>query len=120
MDYQRGVATMISPRLYCERVMAKGFADLDNEDAQIGPDLALRAAAELYKMTAQEDDEAKWARIVATQSKIVAAFRKLPPQYQDEILDEVDGRKPTLVIEAGTGEIDPFDDEDFDDDDNDE
>ena len=50
----------------------------------------------------------------------MAAFRKLPPQYQDLILDEVDGRKPTLVIEAATDEeIDPFDDsdEDFDDDD---
>ena len=73
-------------------MVAKAYAGLADEAAEVGLDLGLAAARELGKLADRDDDEQKWARAHAQMARILAAFRELPPQYQQLVLDKVEGR----------------------------
>jgi hypothetical protein len=117
---------LVTPRAFLEIVLAKSFAALATDDAEIGPDLGLRAAAELHKLTAAGDEQQRWAQVHAKQAQILAAFKTLPPQFRQQVLDVVDGRTPPppggarlALVEGGVAddaELKPFGDAEEDDD----
>jgi len=124
-NYERGVLNLVTPRAFLEVLVAKSYAALASDDAEIGPDLGLRAAAELHKLAAAGDEQQRWAQVHAKQAQILAAFKALPPQFQQQVLDVVDGRTPPppggarlALIEATPATDDDFDsgDDDFDED----
>lgn len=128
--YAEGVINLVTPRAYLEVMLAKSFAGLADEAAEVGVDQGLAAARELGKLVAQDDDEQKWARAHAQMARILAAFRELPDEYQQMVLDKVEGRTPVppgggrlALVEGGLAdgddEFDPLgeDDENLDDDD---
>jgi hypothetical protein len=91
-DYERGFVNLVTPRAYLEVMVAKPYAGLADEAAEVGLDLGLAAARELGKLAHRDDDEQKWARAHAQMARILVAFRELPPQYQQLVLDKVEGR----------------------------
>jgi hypothetical protein len=115
---RQGAVSYVTSEAYLLTMAAKGFATLVAEDTVVSPQEGAWAAREWHKMTAGEAGTAQMAHIMSVQNKIVAAFRNLPPQYQQQILDEVDGRTP-LALEAATmvDEPDRFDDDKYVDDD---
>ena len=129
--YEQGVINLLTPRVYFEVLMTKAFAGLTDEAAEVSIDQGVAAARELGKLTAQGDDELKWARAHAQLGRVVEVMRELPAEYQEMVLAKLEGRPwppPTgggrlAVIEGGgvTGddeEFDPLDgDDDFDDED---
>lgn len=128
-NYEQAVTSLLTPRVYLEVMMTKGFAGLTNEAAEVSIDQGLAAARELGKLADRDDDEQRWAKVYSQQAKIVDAFRLLPAEWQQVVLDKVEGRTPPApgsaprlaLVEATVDddELDPFDDEgdeDFDDD----
>jgi hypothetical protein len=124
--FERGVLNLVTPRAYLQVMLAKSFAGLASDGAEIGPDLGLRAAAELHKLAAVDDEQRRWAQVHAKQAQILAAFKTLPPQFRQQVLDTVDNRTPPpgarlAVIEGGVATDEDFDsgddDDDFDDED---
>jgi hypothetical protein len=123
--YQQGVTSLLTPRVYLEVMLAKAFAGLTDEAAEVSIDQGVAAARELGKLTAQGEDELKWASAHAQMGRILDAFRDLPPQFQQQVLDRVEGRTPPLgggrlaLVEGGLADDDEFDpladsdDEDF-------
>jgi hypothetical protein len=129
IDYQRGVTNLLTPKVFFEAMLIKGYTSLVDDASEVTIDQAARAAAELHKMTAADAGTEQMARIVATQNRIISAFRELPAQFQRQVLDTVEGRTTPpsggarlAVIEGGVAnedEPDPFDGEDEEADDDD-
>jgi hypothetical protein len=129
--FNDGVISLVTPRVYLEVMVAKAFGGLTDDAAEVTIDQGLAASRELNRFVTHDDDAAKWAQIHATQAKIIDAFRSLPPAYQQQVLDTVEGRTPPppggarlALVESGpvTGddaeELDPeFDSLDGDEDD---
>ncbi len=129
--YEEGVINLLTPRIYFEAVMTKAFAGLTDEAAAVSIDQGVAAARELGKLTAQGDDELKWARTQAQLNRVVEVMRALPAEYQELVLAKLEGRPgppppgggPLALIEGGgvTTDVEEFDsldgdDEDFGDD----
>jgi hypothetical protein len=122
--YQAGVANLVTPRIFFEVMVAKSFAGLTDEDSEVSLDQGLAAARELGKLASQDDDEAKWAKVHSRQALILAAFRALPPQFRQQVLETVENRTPPppggarlAVIEATPATDDDFDSGEDDDED---
>ena len=125
-DYDRGVASLVNPMIYLETMMIKGYASLVDQGTAVTPEQGAGAARELARLLAHGDDEQKWAEVHAKQNRIITAFRQLPPQFQQQVLDAVDLRTPPqpgdarlALVEATPATDDDFDsgDDDFDEDD---
>ena len=104
--------------------MVKAFPGVIDGTAEISAADGARAAAELQKMTAADADTDRMAKIVATQNRIIDAFRLLPAPLQQQVLDRVEGRSapPPGGARLALVETTPATDDDFDsgDDDSDE
>ncbi len=121
----------MTPRAYLEVMLAKSFAGLVDDAAEVGLDQGLAAARELGKLTAQGDDEQKWAEAHMKMGRIVEVMRALPAEYQQVVLAKLDGRPwppppgggRSALVGGGTvtGDDDGFDPldrhDDFDDED---
>jgi hypothetical protein len=121
--FQEGVTSLLTPRLFFEVMMTKGFAGLTDEAAEVGPEMGLAAAKELARLGDRQDDEQKWARAHAQMARILEAYRLLPDGYRQQVLAVAEGRTPPppggarlAVIEGGVVTDDDFDSGDDDDD----
>ena len=129
VNYENGMMNLLTPRVFFETVMVKGYANLIDESAQVTLDQSLAASRELAKLAGNDDVTQRWAEIHATQAKIVACIREAcPPELHEEILARCEGRPwpppsggRATLIEGGVASDDEFafdeDDEDFDDED---
>ena len=72
------MTSLLTPRIFLEAMMVKAFPGVIDGTAEISAADGARAAAELQKMTAADADTDRMAKIVATQNRIIAAFRQLP------------------------------------------
>lgn len=124
--FEQGVSNLLTPRIFLEAMMVKAFAGVIDGTAEISVADGARAAVELQKMTAADGGTEQMAKIVATQNRIIAAFRELPEPFQQQVLNTVEGRSapppggaPLRGLPSGvttsTDDFDPFDEGDDDD-----
>jgi hypothetical protein len=127
-DFESGVVSLLTPAAFFTTMMQRGFQTMINETTAISVDQGFAAARQLAQLTRDGiDDEQKWARAHAQMARILAAFRELPDEYQQMVLDKVEtpvppgGGRLALVeggLADGDDEFDPLgeDDENLDDD----
>jgi hypothetical protein len=129
-SFNKGMNSLLTAAGYYTTVMLKANMTLTAEETTVSVGDGIAASRELSKLLAQGDDEAKWAKLHATQARIIEVMRSLPAEQQEMVLARLDGRPwppPTggrrALVESdrvtGDDEGDPFDadDDDFDDDD---
>jgi hypothetical protein len=125
VNYENGVMSLVTPRLYLETVVTRGYANLIDENAQVTLGEGLAAARELAKLAANDDQDQRWAEIHATQNRIIEVMRSLDGEAQQIVLAKLDGRPwpppsgaPVLALVEGTvdddQQVEPFGDEDAD------
>ncbi len=103
--------------------MVKAFPGVIDGTAEISAADGARAAAELQKMTAADADTDRMAKIVATQNRIIDAFRCLPPRFSSRCwTGSRAAARPPGGARLALVETTPATDDDFDsgDDDSDE
>jgi hypothetical protein len=116
--FHEGVTNLLTPRIFFETLMIKGYSSLLDEDAEVTVDQAARAAAELNKLVDDDDAQHRMAQIVAKQNVIIDIMRSLPGEAQQIVLAKLDGkpypppRVPALALVEGGD--DDFGDDDFD------
>ncbi len=139
-NFESGVVSLLTPAAFFSTMMQRGFETMIDEATAVSPDQGFAAARELGKLTAQGDDELKWAQAHAQLGRVVAAFKELPPEYRQLVLAKVEGRpgppppgggRRALIeggrvtgdveefdpLDGGDDEFDPADDEDFEEED---
>lgn len=109
--YEDGVTNLVTAASYFEIMMRKGFSTMVAEDTVITPEQGGWAAKQLNEITKQDVDADRFAKQQVELNRIIAAFRELPPAYQQLLLDKLDGKAPTpIAVKAErSGEIEEFD-----------
>jgi len=98
--FDDGVAHLVDSAAFFETVMHRAYETVVDPDTTVDIGLGLSAARSLHELMRTETGIEQMARMQAQMNRIVAAFRTLPPNYQQQMLDQLDG-KTAPVIEAG-------------------
>jgi hypothetical protein len=98
-DFINGIAHIVTPYAVLESAMAKGFAEITDENTEIGVRNTILAATKLDELTNRDASQRKVADLMWQVDRIITAIREVvPEEYHQAILDRVDGRvAPTPV-----------------------
>jgi hypothetical protein len=109
--YEDGVTNLVTAASFLEVMVRKGFATMLDEDTVITPQQAAWAATKLHDITKEDVGAEQFAKQQVQLNRIIAAFRELPLEYQQLLLDKLDGKAPIpipITSERGR-EIEEFD-----------
>ncbi len=121
VDFINGIATAITPMAFFETLMVKAYQTVTDPATVITPQEGAWAAKQLHEMIKQDSGTEKMAQMYVQLNRVIDVFRELPEEYQQMIIDKLEGcEAPALAGAKGAQEIDEFDpgdDEDSEDED---
>lgn len=120
-SFDQGMTSLVNAAGFFTTVLMKANMTLTAEGTEVSVEDGIAAGREMSKLLAQGDNMARWAKVHATQARIIEVMKSLPEEYQQMVLAKLDGRPwpppsaPRLALIEGTvasdQEADPFDDD---------